>query len=105
MARSQARCIFCEILSGGATAALVYEDDHAIAFLDTRPVFKGHCLLVPREHYAVLPELPQELVAPLFIAAQRLSAAVRTALEADGTFVAMNNGVSQSVPHLHIHVI
>jgi len=76
-----------------------------VAFLDTRPLFHGHVLLVPREHYETLADLPAELVEPLFSRAQRLSVAVRDAMGAQGTFVAMNNIVSQSVPHLHCHIV
>ena len=77
----------------------------ALAFLDVRPVFPGHVLLVPRDHHETLPDLPPELVEPLFARAQRLAAAVPAAVEAAGSFVAMNNVVSQSVPHLHVHVV
>ena len=76
-----------------------------VAFLDARPLFKGHCLVVPRVHHGVLAELPGELVDPLFGAVRRLSAAVERAMEAEGSFVAINNRVSQSVPHLHVHVV
>lgn len=76
-----------------------------VSFLDTRPVFKGHVLIVPRRHLETLPDLPPELVSPVFTAAQRHAAAMTAALEADGSFVAMNNVVSQSVPHLHVHVV
>jgi histidine triad (HIT) family protein len=76
-----------------------------MAFLDTRPVFKGHTLLVPRAHHETLVDLPAGLVEPLFVRAQRLAAAVESALGAAGTFVAMNNRISQSVPHLHVHVV
>ena len=86
-------------------AARVYEDEHAVAFLDHRPVFFGHTLIVPRVHYATLAELPGDLITPLFSVAQRLSRAVESALDAGGSFVAMNNRISQSVPHLHVHVV
>jgi histidine triad (HIT) family protein len=84
---------------------VVLDEPHAIAFLDHRPVFAGHCLLVPREHHEVLTDLPPHLVGPLFTSAQRLARGVEVGLSADGTFVAINNRVSQSVPHLHVHVI
>ena len=76
-----------------------------MAFLDARPVFPGHCLLVPRAHHETLADLPPELVEPLFASAQRLARAVEAGMGADGTFVAINNRVSQSVPHLHVHVV
>jgi histidine triad (HIT) family protein len=98
-------CAFCAIVSGAAPAAVVLEEEHCVAFLDVRPLFAGHVLLVPREHHVTLADLPPELVAPLFTTAQRLCRAVEAALEAQGTFVAMNNVVSQSVPHLHVHVV
>jgi len=83
----------------------VLDDDVAMAFLDIRPLFPGHVLLVPRPHVVTLPELPADLVGPLFERAQRLATAVVDALGAEGSFVAMNNVVSQSVPHLHVHVV
>jgi histidine triad (HIT) family protein len=97
--------VFCRILRGEIPAHVVLDEPHAVAFLDHRPVFRGHCLLVPREHHEVLADLPPELVGPLFASAQRLARAVEAGLEADGTFVAINNRVSQSVPHLHVHVV
>ena len=99
------KCLFCRIVSGELPATIVYEDDDAIAFLDHRPLFPGHSLLVPRAHVETLGDLPIELVAPFFEAAQLLARAVELAMEAEGTFVAMNNRVSQSVPHLHVHVV
>lgn len=98
-------CVFCAIARGATPAHVVLDEPHAVAFLDHRPLFPGHCLLVPREHIEVLTELPPALVGPLFTSAQRLARAVEAALGADGTFVAMNNRVSQSVPHLHVHVV
>jgi len=100
-----ADCLFCQIVSGELPATIVYEDDNAIAFLDHRPLFPGHTLLVPREHVETLSELPVNLVGPYFEAAQLLARAVESAMDAEGTFVAMNNRVSQSVPHLHVHVV
>jgi len=99
------KCLFCRIVSGEVPATIVYEDDNAIAFLDHRPLFPGHSLLVPRVHVETLGDLPVKLVAPFFEAAQLLARAVESALDAEGTFVAMNNRVSQSVPHLHVHVV
>ena len=81
------------------------DDEVVVAFLDHRPVFKGHCLLAPRDHIETLLDLPSELVGPMFERAQRLAGAVETGLEADGTFVAVNNRVSQSVPHFHVHIV
>ncbi|MDQ3955959.1 MAG: HIT family protein [Actinomycetota bacterium] len=98
-------CLFCDIVTGSLDAIKVFEDEVSVAFLDHRPLFVGHTLLVPREHYETLTDLPAELVEPLFSTARLLAGAVQEAMDAEGTFVAMNNKVSQSVPHLHIHVI
>jgi histidine triad (HIT) family protein len=98
-------CLFCGIVAGETPAARVLEDDLAVAFLDVRPLFHGHVLLVPRAHIQTLPDLAPDDVGPFFQRAQRLSVAVRDAMDAEGTFVAMNNVVSQSVPHLHVHVV
>lgn len=83
----------------------VFEDSVSMAFLDHRPLFPGHCLLVPRVHYETLGDLPAQLVGPFFSNVQLLARAVELAMDAEGTFVAMNNKVSQSVPHLHVHVV
>lgn len=98
-------CLFCRIIAGTVPARLVLDDDVAVAFLDSRPVFKGHALIAPREHYVTLADLPARLVGPLFGRVQRLSAAMLPAFGAQGSFVAVNNTVSQSVPHLHVHVV
>lgn len=98
-------CRFCAIAAATEPAVLVLEEEHCVAFLDIRPLFAGHVLLIPREHHVTLADLPAELVAPLFTTAQRLCRAVEGALDAQGTFVAMNNVVSQSVAHLHVHVV
>jgi histidine triad (HIT) family protein len=98
-------CLFCRIVSGEVPATLVYVDENAVAFLDHRPLFHGHTLLVPRQHVETLVDLPSPLVGPFFEAAQSLAGAVQHAMKAEGTFVAMNNRVSQSVPHLHVHVV
>jgi histidine triad (HIT) family protein len=98
-------CVFCAIVAGETPAHVVYSDDATLAFLDLRPVFPGHVLLVPREHHETLTDLPPALLTPLFDAAQRLARAVEAGMDAHGTFVAMNNRVSQSVPHLHVHVV
>ncbi len=98
-------CRFCSILAGDVAAHVVLDGPDVGAFLDFRPVFPGHVLVVPRIHHQTLTDLPVNLVPPLFLAVQRLAAAVVTAMEAQGTFVAVNNTVSQSVPHLHVHVV
>lgn len=100
-----ASCVFCRIAEGTLPAAKVYETPELLAFLDTRPLFPGHCLLIPRPHFETLTDLPPDRVAPLFSAARLLASAVETALEAEGSFVAVNNRVSQSVPHLHVHIV
>jgi histidine triad (HIT) family protein len=98
-------CLFCDIIAGTRPAHVVLSDEIAVAFLDIRPVFKGHVLVATREHQVTLPDLPPRLVGPLFSRVQRLSAAAGPALGAQGSFVALNNIVSQSVPHLHVHVV
>jgi histidine triad (HIT) family protein len=98
-------CTFCAIAAGEIPASVVHEDELSVAFLDARPLFHGHVLLVPRAHVETLPDLPATELGPFFERAQRLSVAVRDAMDAQGTFVAMNNVVSQSVPHLHVHVV
>ena len=100
-----ADCVFCRIISGDVPAQTVLETDDLVAFLDARPVFKGHVLLVPREHVETLPDLPARLRDPFLAAAQRIATAMTAALGAQGSFVAINNTVSQSVPHLHLHVV
>ena len=98
-------CLFCAIVAGDAAGHIVLDEPDIVAFLDRRPVFKGHMLVVPREHIVTLGELPDPLLAPLFRAVQRCSEAVVTGLGAQGSFVAENNVVSQAVPHLHVHVV
>ena len=98
-------CLFCSIAEGETDAAIVWSDDDFAAFLDFRPVFKGHVLLVPRQHVVTLPDLPAGLRDPFLAATQRLASAMVTGLGAQGSFVAVNNTVSQSVPHLHCHVV
>ena len=100
-----ATCVFCRIVAGAEPAHVAFEDDVAVGFLDIRPLFPGHVLLVPREHVATLADLPEERVGPLFERARLLSAAMPEAMGSQGSFVAMNNTVSQSVPHLHVHVV
>ena len=98
-------CLFCKIAVGEVPARLVFEDEISLAFLDHRPVFPGHCLLIPKQHYETLADLPDSLIGHFFRNAQLLSGAVESAMEAHGTFVAMNNRVSQSVPHFHTHIV
>jgi len=98
-------CPFCAIATGAHEAAIVLDQPGALAFLDHRPLFRGHCLLIPRTHTETLLELPDPETGPFFVAAKRLARAVTEAMDAEGTFVAMNNVVSQSVPHLHAHVV
>ena len=98
-------CQFCAIVGGAQPGYVVFEDEHAVAFLDDRPVFPGHVLLIPRVHYQALDELPAGLLGPLFADMRLISQAVESAMHAEGSFVAINNRVSQSVPHLHIHIV
>jgi histidine triad (HIT) family protein len=98
-------CLFCAIAAGDVPASIVYRDDDVAAFLDARPVFKGHVLVVPRAHVPTLLDVPVDRLGTLFAAVQRVARAVEAGVGADGTFVAMNNKVSQSVPHLHVHVV
>jgi histidine triad (HIT) family protein len=98
-------CVFCKIIRSQEKAYIVFEDGISLAFLDRRPLFPGHCLLVPKGHYETLVDLPAWLVGPLFQNAQLLERAIEEGLQADGTFIAINNHVSQSVPHVHIHLV
>lgn len=98
-------CIFCKVVARELSATIVFEDDLSLAFLDHRPLFPGHCLLFPKTHFETLSDLPAELVGPIFQNVQLLGRAVEAALDAEGSFVAMNNRVSQSVPHLHVHIV
>lgn len=100
-----ASCLFCGIASGERPADIVFAADEVLVFLDERPLFPGHCLVVPRAHVGTLPELPVRLVSPLFETVRRVAAALERPLGAQGSFVALNNRVSQSVPHLHVHVV
>ena len=104
MVAVQAGCAFCAIVAGGESH-VVLDDEECVAFLDHRPVFPGHCLLVPREHVETLADLPPDRVGPFFLRARALASAVEAGMEADGTFVAINNRVSQSVFHLHVHIV
>lgn len=98
-------CAFCRIVTGDAPAAIVFEDETCLGFLDIRPLFPGHVLVAPKAHIETIDALPGDLVAPLFSLAARLSGALPAALGCDGSFVAINNRVSQSVPHLHFHIV
>jgi histidine triad (HIT) family protein len=98
-------CVFCRIVSGAEAAHVVLDDEHVVAFLDTRPLFPGHVLVVPRDHFVTLWDLPAGEISPVFERVQRISLAVRDAMGSEGTFVANNNVVSQSVPHMHVHVV
>ncbi|MGC2657935.1 MAG: HIT family protein, partial [Bryobacteraceae bacterium] len=98
-------CIFCKIIAKDAPSSLVYEDEKTIAFLDVHPLFPGHVLLSPRGHYETITDLPGGLVEPLFSVTRMLAKAVESATHSEGTFIAINNRVSQSVPHLHVHVV
>jgi len=98
-------CLFCQIASGEQPAAIVFADEHSVAFLDHRPLFPGHCLIIPRTHYVTLADLPAARIEDLFGQVRLLGMAVEQALDADGSFVAINNRVSQSVAHLHVHIV
>jgi histidine triad (HIT) family protein len=98
-------CLFCSVVSGAVPGFVVLDEPDVVAILDIRPVFKGHVLVVPRAHIETLVDLPAPLVGPLFVTVQRVAVAVEAGLGAGGTFVAINNRVSQSVPHLHVHVV
>ena len=100
-----ASCKFCQIARGELPSLVVFEDDVSLAFLDNRPLFIGHTLLVPKQHIETLEDLPAEAIGPFFANVQRLARAVERGLEAEGSFVAINNRVSQSVPHLHVHIV
>ncbi len=102
---SASGCVFCRVVAGEEPTHVVHEDEHLVAFLEHRPLFPGHCLVAPRAHVETLLDLPAAELAPLFGLVQRLCRAVESALDAEGSLVAANNRVSQSVPHLHVHVI
>ena len=103
--RADPDCRFCAIVAGELDAEIVFESPCSIAFLDNRPLFPGHTLLIPREHHETIWDLPEELIGPLFSNASVVSAAIRSAMDAQGAFIAQNNVVSQSVPHVHIHLV
>jgi len=98
-------CVFCSIVAGAVPAHVVLDEPHAVAFLDAVPLFPGHVLVVPRDHFVTLCDLPVESVEPFVQAVQRLNRAVQDATGSQGIFNGVNNVVSQSVPHLHVHVV
>jgi histidine triad (HIT) family protein len=102
---SSQECPFCRIIQGELDGAIVFADAMTLAFLDHSPVFPGHTLLVPREHYQTLADLPAHLLSPFFANVQLLARAVEQGMQADGTLILINNKVSQSVPHVHVHII
>jgi histidine triad (HIT) family protein len=101
----EASCKFCQIVAGELANYVVFEDEISLAFLDNRPLFIGHTLLVPKGHVETLDDLPSEMIGPFFTNVQLLARAVERGLEAEGSFVAINNRVSQSVQHLHVHIV
>jgi len=98
-------CVFCDIASGSIPAEIVWRGAGALAFLDNRPLFPGHVLLIPETHVLTLADLSPDVTGPYFQTAQKLQRAVESATDAEGSFVAINNRVSQSVPHLHTHIV
>lgn len=103
--KSSTDCAFCQIVSRPKSASVVFQDDSSLCFLDQHPLFPGHCLLIPKQHIVTLMDVTDDLLEPLFANTRRIAAAVQVAMNSQGVFVAMNNIVSQSVPHLHIHVV
>jgi len=101
---SDEKCAFCKIIRGETTSHRVFEDGLSLAFLDHRPLLRGHCLLIPKEHFERLEDLPPDRIGPFFANVQLMARAVEKALDADGSFVAINTRVSQSIPHLHVHI-
>jgi histidine triad (HIT) family protein len=98
-------CLFCQIVAGEVPAHVVLDEERTFAFLDIRPLFPGHTLLVPKHHHETLSDLPADLIEPVFGTARRLAQAVQAAASADGSLIVINNKVSQSVPHLHLHLV
>jgi histidine triad (HIT) family protein len=103
--KREQECVFCQVAKKKKDSHVVFEDDVSMAFLDSRPLFLGHTLLIPKEHYATLSDLPSFLVGPYFTNAKLIATAIEKGLQADGSFLAINNKISQSVPHLHIHIV
>jgi histidine triad (HIT) family protein len=99
------QCAFCQIVNQKSTSSIVFKDEISTAFLDRRPLFLGHSLLVPNEHYATISELPSGIIGRFFENVRLLAAAVEKGMKADGSFLAINNKISQSVPHLHVHIV
>lgn len=99
------KCTFCEIVLGNLETQIIFNDKHTLCFLDKKPIFHGHCLIIPKQHIMTLEEIPKPLLGLLFWNARLLSEAIEEALGAEGTFIALNNKISQSVPHLHVHVV
>jgi histidine triad (HIT) family protein len=102
---SELNCKFCQIASRALASAIVFEDSVSLAFLDNRPLFPGHILLIPKQHYETLQDLPADLIGAFFKNVQLLARAVESGMHAEGSFIAVNNRVSQSVPHLHVHIV
>jgi histidine triad (HIT) family protein len=102
---SEPNCKFCLIAAGALASAIVFEDSSSVAFLDNRPLFPGHTLLIPKQHYETLQDLPAEMIGTFLKNVQLLAGAVESGMQAEGSFVAINNRVSQSVPHLHVHIV
>jgi len=102
---SESVCKFCQIASHALASYSVFEDSISLAFLDNRPLFPGHVLLIPKQHFETLADLPADLSGGFFRNVQVLAQAVEQGMQAEGTFVAINNRVSQSVPHLHVHIV
>lgn len=98
-------CIFCELIKNSLTTAKIYEDEDTFIFLDKRPLFLGHSLIIPKIHFETFDDLPSHLIGPFYLKVQQLNKVVQVAMNAEGSFIAMNNKVSQSVPHLHVHVV
>ena len=104
-AQEEVSCKFCKIVRKEIESYIVFEDEISMAFLDHRPLFAGHCLVVPKSHHETLSDLPRDLIPGFFLNVQRIARAVETALHAEGSFVAINNRISQSVPHTHVHIV
>lgn len=98
-------CLFCKISKGEKTSFIVYEDKNYLAFLDHRPLIPGHCLLIPKRHVDTLYDLSDRMIKPLFSLVKKIGKAVENAMESQGSFIAINNRVSQSIPHLHVHIV